>query len=170
MLALGATGLMAAIDPAGLVMEVRQEQAQRAGLNARGRDGARDRSTKRVRVLDISCRYQGDGKPEPATVRWFFIGKDQRDGKFDYYALGATEVSIPRRQSLRLRVVSDPLRLGDAEKQALQTSVLVSANSAPHGWIVMVVQEGQIVKQTASLPGLLEWMSRNPPPRPKPGR
>lgn len=157
----------AAIEPAGLVLNLRQEQVQQSQLNARTSDGRRDQSTKRVRVLHLDCRYLGDGADEPATLRWFFIGRHPVDGKFDYYSMGSEDVTIPRQRTLAVRLVSDPLRAAPGSEPELLPSVPVSARFVPTGWIVLVCQDGFVVKQAASTPGMLEWMRRNPPPTPK---
>src|SRR6218665_2337244 len=109
-LALMLCSARAAIDPAGLVLNLRQEQVQQTQLNTRTSDGRRDPSTKRVRVLHLDCRYLGDGADEPPTLRWFFIGRHPVDGRFDYYSMGSAEITIPRQKSLARRIVSDPLR------------------------------------------------------------
>jgi hypothetical protein len=153
-----------AINPAGLFLDVRQEQMQQQQLHSRTSDGRRDRSIKQVRVLNLSCRYLGDGADEPAILRWFFIGKSPVDGKFDYYSIGSHEVVIPRRKPLQFRIVSEPLNQDRYVEKEFLTSIHVTAGSIPQGWVLMISQAGLIVKQTASTPGLIEWMQRNPPP------
>ncbi len=164
LLTLVTPALPAAIDPAGLVLNVRQEQVQQTQLNAATSDGRRDRTTKRVRLLHVECRYLGDGHDEPATLRWFFIGRNPSDGRFDYYSFGTEDIAVPRKALLQVRIVSDPLRPGKQETPNLLPSMTVPGRSEPAGWIVLVCQGNDVVKQTASTPGMLEWMNRNPPP------
>lgn len=160
----------AAINPAGLVLDVRQEQMQQQQLNSKTSDGRRDRSIKQVRLLNLTCRYLGDGADEPATLRWFFVGKSPVDGKFDYYSIGSYDVLIPRRKPLEFRIVSEPLQQDKYVERELLTSVHVTAGSIPQGWVLIVCQSGLIVKQAASAPGMIEWMKRNPPPAEDKGR
>ena len=167
LLTLATPALHAAIEPAGLVLNVRQEQVQQTQLNAVTPDGRRDRTVKRVRVLHVECRYLGDGHEEPATLRWFFIGRNASDGRFDYYSFGAEDISVPRKAPLQVRIVSDPLRTVRRETPDGLPSIAVASRSEPTGWIVLVCQGADVVKKTASTPGMLEWMSRNPPPTPK---
>lgn len=158
---------LAAIDPNGLIFEVRQEQKQVSQLNSKTSDGRRDRSIHRVRVLHVSLRYQGVGPSEPAILRWFFIGKSPVDGRFDYYSIGSENILIPRGRTVVIDVVSEPLTQDKYVEVEYRTSIHVTAGSTPHGWVAMVSQGGYVIKQTASDAGLISWMAKNPPPRPK---
>ena len=156
----------AVISEANLMIDVTQEQIQQSKLNAKRSDGRRDTTKKQIRVLNVECRSIGSQKDEPVTFRWFFIGKDPLEGKFDYYSQGRTEGRIPRSSSLKLRIVSDALEQDNYVEQEFLTSVFVtSIDMLPHGWVLWVLQNGKLVKATASTPDLIEWMKRNPPPR-----
>lgn len=157
---------LAAINPRAVILNIRQSQAQQQTLNAVASDGRRDRTIKSVRILDVECRVMGDGYAERASLRWFFIGKNALDGRFDYYSHGSREVTVPRRDLLKLRIVSEPLRQDKYVEQEFFASVKVTAGSVtPHGWVLWLVQDGETIKAEASDPGMLEWMKRNPPPR-----
>lgn len=159
--------VFAAIDPNGVVLHVTQEQKQISQLHSRTSDGRRDRSTRRVRILNVDCRVLGHGPAESALFRWFFIGRSPVDGKFDYYSVGSKSVEIPKGKTIELTIVSDPLKQDEYVEMEFATSVYVTAGSTPHGWVLMLIQNGYVVSQAASEAGLIAWMSRNPPPRPK---
>ena len=159
--------LFAALEPNGVVLRVTQEQKQLNELHSRTSDGRRDRSTKRVRILNVDCRVLGHGPSEAALFRWFFIGRSPVDGKFDYYSIGSKDIDLPRGRTIELNIVSDPLKQDEYVEKEFDTSVSVTAGSMPHGWVLMLIQNGYVVTQVASEPGLIGWMARNPPPRPK---
>lgn len=154
----------AALSERALVVNVAQEQIQQSLLNARTSDGRRDRSVKRIRVLNVDARAVGSRTPERVNLRWFFIGKSPLSGKFDYYSKGAKDVTLPAAGSLKLRLVSEPLEQNQYYEQEFLTSIHVTAGDIPQGWIVEFYQDGKRIYQTASESGLLEWMTRNPPP------
>jgi hypothetical protein len=157
----------AALSANAVTLNVSQSSKQNTQINSRRSDGMADKTISRVQMLDIECRTLGGAGAEPAILRWFFVSKDALDGKFEYHSIGSEDVTMRSNAPTKITAKADPMERNQFVRSEGDRRIQVTAATLPVGWIVMLCQNGNIVKQTASTPGLLEWMKRNPPPKPK---
>lgn len=121
--------------------------------------GSFKRDYERSRVVDVSVRSFGR---EPATYQleaYFLarlpVGPTQRY----FWSMGQQNLPIPALGSVKLKVVSPPLRLKDTRYAALGERTFVGGQF--EAWLVRLLADGKVIAQVGSS-HIIEDLARNP--------
>jgi len=157
--------LFATLNSVAVTLNVSATTKQTSTITAKRSDGSKDKVTKKIQTLEIECLSSGLTAPEPATLRWVFLSKDPLNGKFEYHSVGSKKVTIPVRGAAKFSAESEPLTKDEYSKAEGFYMTQYTAANIPVGWAVFLVQNGVVVKETASNTALIDWIGKNPPPR-----
>lgn len=147
------------IDPREVVMRVELIQKQESEINAKRSFGERDTTTKHKRALRIECRLLGSTFPKPATLHWYFVGRDPTNGKIAVYGSGEHATYFGNLQTV---IFGEAPELEESVSHRSEGTMRIKSKTGvrPHGWAVLMKQEGRVVASAESVQGIVRMVEQ----------
>ncbi len=141
-----------------LNVDVRVEQTQQTTTRMRSSTGDFAKTDRNRRTLLVNLKRIGECVPG-VTVYGFFIARDSQGRTSGFYGASVESTSVKRAEGTTIEMKSDDV-VGDRTR--ILDLRLVSGDY-PHGWVVLVYQNGNKVREVANTPEMLKWFWKNLP-------